>query len=68
MSISNVRRVYALGAYTVEVRPRGLFYKNTYAEDDWHGPYASPASVSLMIARQLRRELERRDAPHQLPN
>ncbi len=65
--IGNAKRVYALAGFSVEVRPRGLFYRKTYAEDEWHGPYSSASSVSLMIARQLRRELETRDAPHQLP-
>jgi hypothetical protein len=67
MSIPNERRVYALAGFSVEVRPRGYFFKKTYADDDWHGPYSSPASVSLMIARQLGKELKRRDAPHELP-
>lgn len=68
MSIPNVKRVYALKEFTVEVRPRGYFYKMTYADDDWHGPYSSVASATLMIARQLLKEITRRDAPHQLPN
>ena len=31
------------------------------------GPYSSMASVTLMIARQLKREITKRDAVHQLP-
>jgi hypothetical protein len=27
------------------------------------GPYGSVASITLMIARQLRKEIEKRDAP-----
>lgn len=65
--IGNAKRVYALAGFTVEVRPRGYFYKMTYQDDDWHGPYGSAVSVSLMVARQLLREITRRDAPHQLP-
>lgn len=65
--IGNAKRVYALAGFSVEVRPRGLFYRKTYAEDDWHGPYSSIASVTLMIARQLGREITKRDEPHQLP-
>jgi len=61
--LTNAKRVYALGSFTVEVRPTGNFYKSTYQEDVWHGPYGSVASVSLMIARVLRKELTKRDAP-----
>ena len=31
--IGNAKRVYALAGFSVEVRPRGLFYRKTYAED-----------------------------------
>lgn len=66
--IGNAKRVYALAGYSVEVRPRGLFFKKTYSpDDDWKGPYSSIASVTLMIARQLGREITKRDEPHQLP-
>lgn len=30
----------------------------------WSRPYSSIASLTLMIARQLRKEVERRDAPY----
>jgi hypothetical protein len=30
------------------------------AKHDWRGPYASEASVTLMIARELRREIMKR--------
>jgi hypothetical protein len=63
----NVKRTYQLGTYVVEIRPRGYFYKNSYRDDDWHGPYSSAYSVSLMIARALRKELVKRDAIHALP-
>jgi hypothetical protein len=65
--ISNAKRIYALREWTVEIRPRGYFYKRTYGEDDWRGPYSSAASITLMIARQLLKEITRRDEPHQLP-
>lgn len=66
--ISNAKRVYALAGFTVEVRPRGYFFRRTYIPDDaWRGPYSSIASVTLMIARQLGREITKRDEPHQLP-
>ena len=68
MSIPNTRRVYALREWTVELRPRGWFYKTTYADSEWRGPYSSVASVTLMLAREFLREITRRDAPHQLPN
>ena len=62
--LSNAKRTYALAGFTVEKRPKGWFYKNTYSDDDWHGPYGSETSVSLMIARQLKREITKRDAPY----
>lgn len=65
--LSNVKRAYALKEYTVERRPKGYYYKRTYGEDDWHGPYSSEFSVCLMVARQLVRELKKRDAAHSLP-
>lgn len=69
MSIPNTeRRVYALRGYTVELRARGWYFSDTYAQGEPKGPYSSMASVTLMVARQLLREIVRRDAPHQLPN
>lgn len=69
MSIPNTeRRVYALRGYTVELRARGWYLWDTYSPGDVKGPYSSTTSVCLMVARQLLRELKRRDAPHQLPN
>jgi hypothetical protein len=63
----NAKRTYALQGHTVESRPRGWFYRKTYQDDDWHGPYSSEHSVCLMIARSLRKELMRRDSIHKLP-
>jgi hypothetical protein len=65
--LQNAKRIYALAGYTVEHRAKGWFFKKTYTEDDWHGPYSSETSVSLMLARQLKREIVKRDAVHQLP-
>ncbi len=65
--IGNAKRVYALTGFTVEIRPRGFFYKKTYADDGWRGPYSSMASVTLMLAREFLREIVRRDEPHRLP-
>jgi hypothetical protein len=61
------KRVYALATFTVELRQRGWFYWRTYGGDknDAKGPYATMASVTLMIARELKREITKRDAPHQ---
>ena len=62
--LQNFRRVYMLDNFTVERRPKGWFFCRTgHEKEKWRGPYTSVASVTLMIARQLRREVERRDAP-----
>lgn len=66
--LTNAKRTYMLANYTVELRPRGWFFWNSYGDkSDVKGPYTSVASVTLMIARQLGREIQKRDAPHQLP-
>lgn len=55
------RTKYALADYTVELRARGWYFGRQYQlPADYRGPYASIASVTLVIARQLRREIERR--------
>jgi len=55
------RTRFALADYTVELRERGWYFGRQYdAATDYRGPYASIASVTLMIARQLQREIERR--------
>lgn len=59
--LMNRKRIYMLGTYTVEYRNKGWFYRRTYSEDDWRGPFTSETSVCLMIARQLMRELVKRD-------
>ncbi len=59
--LDNRKRVYALGAFTVEKMVKGWFFRKTYGDDVWHGPYSSESSVCLMIARQLKRELAKRD-------
>ena len=44
---------------------RGWFYWPTYGEKgDAKGPYTSMASVTLMIARELKREITKRDGPY----
>ena len=66
--LANTKRVYALAEFTVELRPKGWFFWRTYGDkNDARGPYSSIASVTLMIARQLRREIGKRDAVHKLP-
>ncbi|HLH93943.1 MAG TPA: hypothetical protein VKW08_02385 [Xanthobacteraceae bacterium] len=66
--LMNVKRVYALKEFTVEHRMKGWYFWRTYGgKDVVKGPYGSEASVTLMIARELRREIAKRDAAHQLP-
>ncbi len=56
------RRKYALADFSVELRVRGWYFGRQYdPPGKFRGPYNSIASVTLMIARQLRREVERRD-------
>jgi hypothetical protein len=63
--LANVKHVYALANFTVELRQRGWFYWPTYGEkSEAKGPYGSMASVTLMIARELKREITKRDTPH----
>lgn len=65
----NARRTYALNSWTVERRQKGWYFWNTYTElrKDAKGPYSSVFSVCLMVARQLVREVNKRDAPYVLP-
>lgn len=65
--LQNTRRTYALQPFTVERRTRGWYYGH-YADEKsaYKGPYSSIASVTLMIARRLRKETERRDKPYTL--
>jgi hypothetical protein len=54
------RSIYALAGWSVEKRARGWYFSRTatrHSKDDWQGPYCSEASVTMMIARQLRREI-----------
>lgn len=58
----NDARRYILMDYTVEKRHRGWYFGRPYQPPkSYVGPYASVSSVTLMIARQLKREVERRD-------
>ena len=54
------RYIYALTGWTVEKRDKGWYFAQSakrHRNDDWRGPYRSEASVALVIARQLRREI-----------
>lgn len=66
--LANAKRTYALKEFTVEHRAKGWYFWKTYGDrSDEKGPYRSVASVTLMIARQLSKEITKRDAVHQLP-
>jgi hypothetical protein len=57
------RYIYALADWTVEKREKGWYYTrsaNRHSSSVWRGPYCSEASVAMMIARQLRREIAER--------
>jgi hypothetical protein len=60
---NNRSRVYALESWTVEKKRRGWFIRRTYETDAWRGPYHTETSACLMIARHMRKEIVRRDAP-----
>jgi hypothetical protein len=56
--------VFALREWTVEKRAKGWYFWKTYGgRDEAKGPYSSEVSVCLMIARELRMELLKRNAP-----
>ncbi len=62
MQPSRPRR-YALADYMVEHRARVWYFGRPFhSPKSYAGPDATLASVTLMIARQLRKEVERRDA------
>jgi len=57
------RYIYALADFTVEKRGDGWYFARSarrHTQVDWRGPYRSEASVAMMIARQLRREITER--------
>ena len=62
---ANGKRVYMLAEYTVEHKQDGWYFGRTARYEDKQerrGPYKSIASVTLVIAREMRREITRRDA------
>jgi hypothetical protein len=63
--LTNAKRIYALADYTVECRPNGWYYARTcrFGERaEMKGPYSSIASVTLMVARELNKEITKRGA------
>jgi hypothetical protein len=65
---ANGKRVYMLAEYTVEHRQDGWYFGRTTRYEDKEerkGPYGTVASVTLVIARELKREIARRDAAHE---
>ena len=69
--LTNARRTYALSDYTAENRGGKWYYWKTarYGDkEEKRGPYSSIASVTLMIARELKREIGKREKAHELPS
>jgi hypothetical protein len=63
--LSPLKRVYTLQTFTVELRDKGWFFWLTYGnKSEAKGPYKSISSLSLMMARDLKRELTKRDSVH----
>lgn len=65
--LTNAKRVYKLAEYTVECRKDGWYFGRSARfgdKEEMKGPYGSIASVTLVIARHLRHEIAKRDAPH----
>lgn len=68
--LADRKRIYRLADYTVERRRDGWYYGRTARFGDKHemsGPYSSIASLTLMIARALNREITKRDASRAAP-
>ncbi len=67
--LAKAKRIYALADYTVECRAAGWYFGRTGRFGDkteMKGPYGSIASVTLMIARALLKEIEKRETLHSL--
>jgi hypothetical protein len=68
--LDNAKRTYALADFTVEGKADKWFYWKTarYGDkEERRGPYGSIASVTLMVARELKNEITKLDSVHQLP-
>ena len=64
---ANGRRIYALADYTVERTSKGWYFGRTSRFGDMHamkGRYSSERRVAIIIARELKKEIEKRDASH----
>ena len=64
--LQNAKRIYALQGWTVERRTKGWYFSRTYGQSEPKGPYSTPISVCLMVARELLKELKRRDEPYSI--
>jgi hypothetical protein len=64
------RTTFALNAWSAELRSSGWYYGDTYREEkgQFRGPYSSIASVTLMIAREMTREILRRQQRMEVPH
>jgi hypothetical protein len=63
--LQNGRRVYMLAEYTVEHKKDGWYFARSARfgnKEETKGPYRSISSVTLVIARELKREIAKRDA------
>lgn len=56
------RLTFALNTWTAEQRGKSWYYGDTYRDtpEQFRGPYGSLASVTLMIAREMTKEVVRR--------
>ncbi len=65
--LASGRRVYMLSEYTVEHKKDGWYFGRSARfgeKEELRGPYSSISSLTLVIARQLKREIAKRDALH----
>ena len=65
--LQNGKRVYMLAEYSVECKRDGWYYGRSARfgdKEEMKGPYGSIASVTLVIARELKREITKRNAQH----
>ncbi|MEQ8696136.1 MAG: hypothetical protein RLT05_06200 [Bauldia litoralis] len=63
---SGTAPTFMLPNWSVQRRANGWYVAKPTTRFDkeppkWRGPYSSAASVSLMIARELKKEIQRRD-------
>ena len=64
--LQNGKRAYMLAEYTVECRKDGWYFGRSARYGDkgeLKGPFGSISSVTLVIARHLKREIVKRHAP-----